>query len=133
MSWPAAGTAVPALERRMAPATLVAYGGATWDWHLLHYDRDFAADSGMGAPIVDGQMFGALFAQQLQDWLGDDAFLVRLAFRFRRPVPAGALIRCEGEVAERLENGIRCDLRVAVVEPEPYVAVAPASAELRRR
>ena len=51
-------------------ADMVAYAGSTWDWHRLHYDSAWLDAKGIPAPVVDGQMFGALIAQQLQDWFG---------------------------------------------------------------
>ena len=47
-----------------ASISLVAYGAATWDWYAIHYDLKFAKASKLTAPLVDGQMFGALLAQQ---------------------------------------------------------------------
>ena len=49
---------------------MVAYAGSTWDWHKLHYDTDYLAAKRVPAPVVDGQVFGALLAEQLLDWLG---------------------------------------------------------------
>ena len=36
------GDALPAFERSFTAVDLMAYGAATWDWHRLHYDLDFA-------------------------------------------------------------------------------------------
>jgi len=138
VTWPPAGVAVgsamPPLERRLPLPALVAYGGATWDWHRLHYDRDHAAARGQAAPVVDGQLLGALLVEALQDWLGPRAFVRRLAFRFRHPVLAEETVRCEGEVVGIAGGVVSADLRVVVIgEGSPVVAVAPASAEVRER
>ena len=93
------GTAMPALERKLDLVLLVAYGGATWDWHRLHYDPGYAAERGLRAPVADGQMFGALLAEALLDWLGPRAFVRKLNFRLRSMVAAGETVRCIGEVA----------------------------------
>jgi acyl dehydratase len=72
---------------------MVAYAGATWDWHLMHYDRDFVAAKGFDAPVVDGQVFGALMVEVLQDGLGPRARVRTLDFRFRSMVYADETVR----------------------------------------
>ena len=53
------GAPIPPLERVLTQMRLVAYGAATWDWHRLHYEPEYAAARNIPGPIVDGQMFGA--------------------------------------------------------------------------
>jgi acyl dehydratase len=125
------GDTVPALERRIDLASMVAYAGATWDWHKLHYDSAYAAEKELPGPVVDGQMYGALLVEQLQDWLGPQSFVRHLSFTFRNLVFAGETLRCEGEVIEVVENRITVELRVVVVAADgsvDRVAAAPASA-----
>jgi acyl dehydratase len=126
-----AGTAVPALERTLDQVRMVAYAGATWDWHRLHYEPSYAAARNLVAPVVDGQMLGALLAEALLDWLGPRVFIRRMSFRLRGMVFAGDTVRCEGEVtaivAEKDCDVIRVAQRVRVGE---RVVVEPASAEV---
>jgi acyl dehydratase len=125
------GTPIPPLERALTQMRLVAYGAATWDWHRLHYEREYAAARNIAGPIVDGQMFGALLAEALIDWLGPRAFIRRMSFRLRAMVFAGETVRCEGEVASILAEAncevVRVTQRVRVGE---RIAVEPASAEI---
>ena len=125
------GTPIPPLERALTQVRLVAYGGATWDWHRLHYEAEYAAARGIAGPIVDGQMFGALLAEALLDWLGPRAFIRRMNFRLRAMVFAGETVRCEGEVTsivrEAENDVVRVSQRVRVGE---RIAVEPASAEI---
>lgn len=125
---PSVGDRLPVLERTISLVDLVAYGAATWDWHRLHYDPDRAAAAGLAAPVVDGQMFGALLAEQLTTWLGGTGRLGRLRFRNRAPVHPGATIRCEGEVVEVGRAACGVSLRVLV---DGNSVVEPAAAELR--
>jgi acyl dehydratase len=128
---PAVGTPIPPLERALTQVRLVAYGGATWDWHRLHYEPEYTAARDIAGPIVDGQMFGALLAEALLDWLGPRAFIRRMSFRLRAMVFAGETVRCEGEVtsivAEPDCDVVRVAQRVRVGE---RIAVEPASAEI---
>ncbi|MFC4121634.1 MaoC/PaaZ C-terminal domain-containing protein [Nonomuraea zeae] len=121
------GTVIPPLERRIELPDMIAYAGATWDWHRLHY-----APEGLDRPVVDGQVFGALLAEQLQDWLGPGARVVRLRFRFRSMVFAGETVRCTGRVAGAEDGLITVEQQVEVVE-DGRVAVAPAGATVATR
>lgn len=93
-----AGDEVPALERTIGAADMIAYAGATWDWHRLHHDDAYLRARGLDRPVVDGQLFGALLAEQVQDWLGPDARLRRLRFRLLSMVFAGESVRVTGVV-----------------------------------
>lgn len=86
---------VPELERTLTLTDMVAYAGATWDWHRLHYDPEFLASKGIERAVVDGQMLGALMAEQLLDHLGKRAFISRLALRYLAMVFAGDTVRIE--------------------------------------
>jgi acyl dehydratase len=83
--------------------------------------------------VVDGQIFGALLAEQLQDWLGPRAFIRRLHFRFRSLVFAGETVRCEATVIEVHDDRLIVECRVVVPahgDAPERVAVAPAGAEV---
>ena len=95
-----AGTSLPAEEKTFEAADLVMYGAATWDWHRLHYASTFAAQMNLPAPVIDGQIYGALFAKQAVGWLGPRAFVSRMGFRMRAMAFAGDTLRTEGEVQE---------------------------------
>jgi acyl dehydratase len=94
-------------ERTITLIDMVAYAGATWDWYGLHYDPEFVARAKVPAPVVDGQVFGALFVELLQDDLGPESFVRELAVTYRNLMFAGETVRVGGTVeaadAERLE------------------------------
>ncbi|MGI9616804.1 MAG: MaoC/PaaZ C-terminal domain-containing protein [Acidimicrobiales bacterium] len=125
---PAVGDRLPVLERTLGLGDLVAYGAATWDWHRIHFDTERATEAGMPGPVVDGQMFGALLAEQLTAWLGGKGRIGGLHFRNRAPVHPGATIRCEGEVVDVGRAGCVVNQRI-LVDGEPVVE--PAGAEIR--
>ncbi|MBB2944383.1 acyl dehydratase [Actinoplanes lutulentus] len=114
---------------------MIAYAGATWDWHKLHYDSAYLASRGLDRPVVDGQVFGAYLAIALREWFGAEAVISALSFRFKNLVFAGETIRCVGVPSESAaasataSRKIEIDLRVEVVE-DGRIAVAPASATL---
>ncbi|WP_067822994.1 MaoC/PaaZ C-terminal domain-containing protein [Actinomadura kijaniata] len=123
----APGTAVPPLERRIDLPDMIAYAGATWDWHRLHYDPAYLAARDLPGPVVDGQVFGALLAEQLQDWLGPRARVRTLRFRFASMVFAGETVRCTGEVTAVRDGLVTVEQRVEVAG-DGRTAVAPAGA-----
>ncbi len=121
------GRSVRPLRRHIALADMVAYGAATWDWHRLHYDEAHARRLGAPAPLVDGQMLGALLAECVLRSVGPGARLVRLSYRNRAPVRAGETVVCAGTIATSDDAGISVDLSVSVGE---QLVVAPAFAQL---
>jgi acyl dehydratase len=94
-----AGEKLPSLEKSFTSVDLVAYGAATWDWHRLHYDQDYARAKKLPGVIVDGQAFGALLARAALDWAGPRAFLARMSLRMKSMAFAGDTLRAEGEVS----------------------------------
>lgn len=96
------------LVRVLDMPALVAYAGATWDWYRTHYDAQAAAAAELPAPIVDGQLLGALLAEHAQDWAGPGARVTRMAFRFAAMVFAGDEVRVTGRVTE--EHGAEVTL-----------------------
>jgi acyl dehydratase len=127
----AIGAVVPTLERTITLVDMVAYAGATWDWYGLHYDPAFVEAAGVPGPVVDGQVFGALFVEQLQDWLGPQSFVRSLDFSFRNLMFAGETVRLEGTVTEASDDRITVSLTATILQsnygPE-RAAAAPARA-----
>ncbi|SPP98127.1 MaoC/PaaZ C-terminal domain-containing protein [Bradyrhizobium vignae] len=94
------GLSLPALEKTFTTVDLMAYGAATWDWHRLHYDGDFARSMNLPNVVVDGQAFGHLFARAAIDWAGPQAFIERLSFKMKSMAFAGETLRVESEVTQ---------------------------------
>ena len=92
------GERLPDLIRTITLTDMVAYGAATWDYHRLHYDRDYAINAGMERPVVDGQMLGALFAEQLTRSLEPGQWISRLFYRNSAPAYADETVVCEADV-----------------------------------
>lgn len=134
---PTVPPAHPQVADRVRPVTqlhMVAYGGATWDWHRLHHDAAYARRAGMAGPVVDGQMLGALMADHALAAVealapGRRARLTRLWYRNRAPVLAGDVVTCRVVSAEAEgPDTIRLDQLLLVGD---RVAVGPAGAEVQ--
>jgi hydroxyacyl-ACP dehydratase HTD2-like protein with hotdog domain len=123
------GDRLPDLVRTITLTDMVAYGGATWDFHRLHYDQGYAAHAGMERPVIDGQMFGALLAEQVTRSLEPGQWISRLFFRNTAPAYADETVVCEAEVTATNSVLTIVQLRVRVGD---RLVVAAAGAELSR-
>jgi acyl dehydratase len=124
------GASLPELVRRIELADMVAYAGATWDWHRLHYDTGYVSALGLPGPVVDGQQLGALLAEQVQDALGPPAQITAMEFRFRSMVYAGETVRCVAQVAAVDGRDLRIAQQILVAD---RVAVDSADTTVRMR
>ena len=127
------GDQVPAITKHCTLTSMIAYAGATWDWHRLHYDHEYLESKGLAAPVVDGQVFGAYVVQAIQDWLGDSAFISELDYRYAGLVFAEEHVQVSGEVTEVSGAGVSLSLKIDVVEASGAVlrpAVTPITAKV---
>jgi acyl dehydratase len=122
------------LQRTITLSNMVAYAGATWDWHRLHYDSEYAQAHGMRAPVVDGQMLGALMAMQGTGEAGAGRMMVELAMQLRSAVFAGDTVTLRVSPAPgsepsriRLVHTVLVDDRVAAEGFSEYVAIDEAA------
>ena len=127
------GDQVPALTKHCTLTSMIAYAGATWDWHRLHYDQEYLASKGLKAPVVDGQVFGAYVVQAIQDWLGESAFISELDFRYAGLVFAEEHVQVSGEVTDTSSTEVALSLKIDVIDSNGLVirpAVTPITAKV---
>lgn len=127
------GDQLPTLTKHCTLTSMIAYAGATWDWHRLHYDHEYLESKGLAAPVVDGQVFGAYVVQAIQDWLGESAFISELDFRYAGLVFAEEHVQVSGEVTEVTSAGVLLTLKIDVIDANGVVlrpAVTPITAKV---
>ena len=127
------GDQVPAITKHCTLTSMIAYAGATWDWHRLHYDHDYLKSKGLSAPVVDGQVFGAYVVQAIQDWLGEGAFISELDFRYAGLVFAEELVQVSGEITAVSGSEVSLSLKIDVIDANGTVlrpAVTPITAKV---
>ena len=121
---------MPPLTRTITLTDMVAYAGATWDWHRLHYDPAFVEAKRLPAPDrrragvrgAAGRAVAGLARPAL-------ASSPRSHFTFKNLVFAGETVRCEGTVTEVGADRLVVEQRVVVVGADGQVArVAVAQA-----
>jgi acyl dehydratase len=99
-----AGARFRSRGRTIAEADLVSFAGLTGDFHPLHTDAEWAAESEFGGRVAHGMLL-------LSYCVGlaplDPEFVLALRgferVAFKRPVRIGDTIRLEGEVAAKKE------------------------------
>jgi acyl dehydratase len=123
------GDTLPVLEKTFTAVDLFAYGAATWDWHRMHYDAELVRAKGFAAPVIDGQMYGALFARVAMQWAGPKAFVTRMSLRMKSMAFAGDTLRAEGAVTE--VKGQVVVLQQRLVNGERVVAECTSTLSLR--
>jgi acyl dehydratase len=123
------GDTLPVLEKTFTTVDLFAYGAATWDWHRMHYDAELVRSKGFAAPVIDGQMYGALFARAAMQWAGPKAFVTRMSLRMKSMAFAGDTLRAEGSVTE--VNGNVVVLQQRLMNDERVVAECTSSLSIR--
>jgi acyl dehydratase len=92
------GDKLPPFEKTFTAVDLFAYGAATWDWHRMHYDGEYARSKGFPGPVIDGQMYGAVFASLAMKGAGPRAFVTKMSLRMKSMAFAGDTLRAEGTV-----------------------------------
>ena len=123
------GDTLPVLEKTFTTVDLFAYGAATWDWHRMHYDAELARSKGFAAPVIDGQMYGALFASVAMKWAGPRAFVRNMSLRMKSMAFAGDTLRAEGSVAAVEENKVTLEQRL--LNGDRVIAECTTSLSLR--
>jgi len=89
-------TALPG-RRAVNPLT----GWPAWDRSEGWEDSAACGITGLAAPAARGGLLFALAGHLVTHWMGDDAFLRRLAIRVRQPFFYGDLLELSGVVGDR--------------------------------
>jgi acyl dehydratase len=78
----AGDVALPAFERQVTLMELNRFAGANREWGQYHMDPEFARRLGLAGALVIEHLKLAYLANMLEDWLGDDGRIRRLAASF---------------------------------------------------
>ena len=108
------GTNLPPLEKKPTTRQLVQYAGASGDFNEIHYDKDFARDTGLSGVILHGALKNAFLGQLVTDWMGDQGFLKKLTCQYRGMDIPGDTLLCKGTVKKKYtdngEHRIECEI-----------------------
>ena len=110
------GEALPALVLEpVTKAQLVRYAGASKDFNPIHWDADFARQSGYPGPIAHGMLSMGFLGRAVTAWAGATA-VVKLTARFKGITFPDDVLTISGEVtARRVVTGfVELDTRLQV-------------------
>lgn len=129
------GAVLPGWEHRFTEVDLVAYGAATWDWHRVHYDLEYARSRKLPGVLIDGQVYGAIFAKLATRWAGPGAFLSGMGLKMRSMAFAGDTLRAEGQVrsVDALDSGHQVQLAQRLLCGDRLIAEALTTLRFNRR
>jgi acyl dehydratase len=108
------GEILPALTLPpVSRLALALYCGASGDHNPIHVDPDFARAAGLPDVFAHGMLSMAYLGRLVTNWRPQRA-LESLKARFLAPVAVGDVLRCHGEIIERIERSGRPLLRLAL-------------------
>jgi acyl dehydratase len=95
---------------------LVKFTAASGDYYQIHYDRDFAAASGLPGVIVHGWLGLTFLATMVTDWMGGQGRLVELDGGYKGMNRVHEELFCYASVSRKYEESgegrVRLELRV---------------------
>lgn len=128
------GTLIPEFTRKISLLDLVQYSASTWNFYLMHIEKDFAQKSGFRDANIHAPFFGAFFATMISKWIGDPGRLIKLEYRVNKMGFPGDTITGKGTVISKYcdsgKNLIECDIWV---ENQHETKVATGSVTLSLR
>ncbi len=110
------GTEIPPLVKEPTTQQLVKWAGASGDFNRIHYDKDFATNTGLPGVIVHGPLKSVWLGQFLSDWIGESGTIRRYVCSHRGMDVPGDTITCKGKVARKYVEGdehyVECEIWV---------------------
>jgi acyl dehydratase len=99
------GAELPPLVKTPTTRQLVQYAGASGDFYEIHYDQDFARETGLSGVIVHGALKSAFLGQLVTDWAGPGGSLQRLTCQYRGIDYPNQPIAAKGAVTRKYQSG----------------------------
>ncbi|WP_096391824.1 MaoC family dehydratase [Halopenitus persicus] len=92
----------------------VKYGGASGDFHRIHFDEPYAKDAGYESVFGYGMLTAGYISKLITDWFGL-AHIRKFSVRFENRTWPGDTIRVAGTIVEKLERDNEIEV-LAMVE-----------------
>jgi len=99
------GSEIPPLVKNPTTQQLVRWAGASGDYYQIHYDQDFASNSGLPGVLVHGPLKSAWLGQLLSDWVGESGWVKKYGCSHRGMDLPGDTITCKGKVVRKYVEG----------------------------
>lgn len=125
------GTQIPQLSNKIDLLQLIRYAAVTWNFYLLHLDKEYAQSKGFRDANIPAPYFGAFLATMINKWTGEPGRLKRLSYAVKVMGFPGDTLTGRGTVVRKYqedgENLVECDIWV---ENQDGVKVASGSATI---
>ncbi len=112
----ATGVEIPPWSNRVTYLEINQFAGANREWGLDHMDPEHARSVGLKDVIIMGNLKLAYVANMLQDWLGEDAWIQRIATSYRGLDYVGDELTSRGRVTGTFvrdgETYVECEIWV---------------------
>ncbi len=114
------GQEIPKLAQNCDSQRLVLWAAGSGDYYQIHYDKDFAQNTGLPDRITHGALKHALLGRLLDQWAGDGGRVRRVACSYRGMDMIDKDVTCRGVITgKRQENGSNVvDLEVWTEDPD---------------
>ena len=116
------GMELPSLVNETTTRQLVQYAGASGDFYEIHYDKDFATDTGLPGVIIHGALKNAFLGYLMTDWAGESGWLRKLSCQYRGMDYPGIPLTAKGVITRKYQDGeallVDCDIRLENPEGE---------------
>ena len=114
------GMSIPELKKNCSTQQLVVWAAASGDFYQIHYDDQFAKNTGLSGIIVHGALKNAFLGQLVHDWVGNSGKIKKYGCSYRGMDFPNEDITCKGVVTKKYEeNGEKLvDLEVWTENPQ---------------
>lgn len=125
------GTQIPILVNKIDLLQLIRYSAVTWNFYLLHLEKEFAQKKGFKDVNIPAPFYGAFLAAMMTKWTGDPGRLKKLDYTVKVMGFPGDTLSGKGTVVKKYreagQNLVDCDIWV---ENQDGVKVSPGSATI---
>jgi acyl dehydratase len=110
------GTQIPVMSERVSLLQLMRYAAVTWNFYLLHLDKEYAQRKGFKDANIPAPYFGAFLATMINKWTGEPGGVKRLSYAVKVMGFPGDTLTGKGTVVQKYqedgENLVECDIWV---------------------
>jgi acyl dehydratase len=99
------GQEIPALSEKCTSQRLVMWAAGSGDFYQIHYDKDFAQNTGLPDRITHGALKHALLGRFLHEWAGDQGRVKRVACQYRGMDMVNEDVVCRGRITKKSQPG----------------------------
>jgi acyl dehydratase len=122
-------TEIKSLSNRVDLLQLIRFSAATWNFFLLHLEKEFAQRQGFKNANIHAPFYGAFLAKMMTHWIGDPGRLKKLGYKVTVMGFPGDTLIGKGKVIKKYQEGgenlVDCKIWI---ENQDGVKVALASA-----